>query len=174
MLDIQSLVMGELLQVFSAFIHRPQVHGSVAIGQEIDPAIPPHRVLAGAAVVGGQGDCFVSAVKFPEGLRGSALVTLCGAALGRQPREEERAAARIVASMGRLAERDDLYAIVAVDCGQLSVRQGRVPSGRVQYLSVWGPPYDAGIIAVEGSSDRQTAGGVNSVDLGWPLVACGE
>ena len=52
---VEALVEGVLLEPAALEVHRPDVHGAVAVAQEVDPVLPDHRVLARAGVIRGQG-----------------------------------------------------------------------------------------------------------------------
>src|SRR5262249_15322929 len=43
----------ELLERAAVRIHRPKVHGAVAVRREVDPALPPHWGFARTRVAGG-------------------------------------------------------------------------------------------------------------------------
>ena len=101
---VEAAVMRVLAEVPAALGHRPDVHRAITIAEEIDAAVPEHRVLAGALVVGGQRDGFLVAVGIPpDVLRRAALVPLGVAALKGKPREVQRLAGRIVTIRRSLA-----------------------------------------------------------------------
>ena len=47
-------MVGVLAEVAAVAVHRPEVHRAVAVAGEVDPAVPEHRLLAGAGVIGRQ------------------------------------------------------------------------------------------------------------------------
>ena len=88
--------------------HRPEVHRAVAIAQEVDPALPQHRRLAGARIVGRERNGFFRAEgERPQVLRRAAAIALGVAALKRQSREDEARAARVIRTVARLGERHE-------------------------------------------------------------------
>ena len=50
--DIPALMARVLFEAAAIVVHRPQIHGSIAVADEIDSTVPPHRILAGARIVG--------------------------------------------------------------------------------------------------------------------------
>src|ERR1700688_3523998 len=105
----------ELLQVFPALVHGPEVHRAVAITQEVDPMVPPHGVFAGTGVVRGQRNGLASAGETPDILSRSALVTFGLAALKRHASEKERLICILENALRRLAEGHQFDAILRVD-----------------------------------------------------------
>jgi hypothetical protein len=39
-IGVPALVARELFEILAVFVHRPEIHRAVAIGQKIDPAVP--------------------------------------------------------------------------------------------------------------------------------------
>src|SRR5437773_12228941 len=86
----------------------PEVHRPVTVTEKIQSAIPEHRVLAGALVVGRQLCGLLVAFYIPpQILCGAALVPLGVAALEGKPREVQGSAVWIVRAVTRLRERKD-------------------------------------------------------------------
>src|SRR5207237_724036 len=71
---VASLVLRVLLQPLAVLVHRPQVHGAVAVRKKINAAVPPHRILARAGILRGQRRGFLAFRVLPEVLRGAAFV----------------------------------------------------------------------------------------------------
>ena len=87
-LDVESAVMRELLHVVALRVHGEDVHGAVAVGEEIDAGVPEHGIVRGAGVVGGEGNGFGAGIVAPDIFGGAALVALGGAALPGEASEE--------------------------------------------------------------------------------------
>ena len=125
---VEAGVFGELPKIGAGFGHGPQVHGAVAIRDEVDPVVPPHGVLAGAGPVGCERNCLAAGIVTPEVLGRAALVAFGHAALEFGAGEEEAAGPVVFpctpAALGRLAEGhlDDI--VGSVDCGELPGGQG--------------------------------------------------
>ena len=117
---------GELLQLLALGIHGPEVHGAVAIGDEINALSPPHRRLAGAGeILGKRAGLGLAGSVFPQMLNGSALVTFGAAALEWQARKVECFARGIEYAIARLAQgQQRLLAGLEVNRGELPIRQG--------------------------------------------------
>src|SRR5215471_6767358 len=162
--------MSVLAKSLAGFVHRPQVHYAITVAQEIDSVIPPHGVLAGAFIVGGQRNRLASRGKAPQVLGGAALVALGGAPLCRLPRKEQSAPARVIASLSRLAERDELDPVIPVDGRQLGVGQGRVAAGGIHYLSIRSPTDHRCATSVKRAPHRQTALSAHRIDLSRTFI----
>src|SRR5262249_54562085 len=136
--DVPALVARVLFGVGAIGLHRPQVHGAVAVADEVHPALVPDRILAGAGVLRGQRLRLVRAVLvLPDGLGGAALVTLRVAALERQTGEEERLALVVITAVGRLGQRHEFapFALGAQgDADELRVGQRGEVARRVEQL----------------------------------------
>ena len=89
--------------------HRPDVHGAVAVAGEVDAVRSTTSASCWCrrkSAVSGVG-LAVAGHELPEVLRGAAPVAPRVAPLEREPREEERAARRVVGAVARLRERQD-------------------------------------------------------------------
>ena len=141
---VEALVGRVLLESAALEVHGPDVHGAVAVAQEIDPALPDHRVLARAGVVRGEGRGLVGPERVgPQVLGRAALVALGVAALEGETGEVERLARGVERSVGGLAERQEgLRVRGRVEDDELGVGQGRVFPGGVEDLAVRRPAGD--------------------------------
>ncbi len=171
---VPALVPGVLLQPLSALVHGPDVHGPVAVAEEIDAPVPVHRVLAGAREIRRQRDRFLARDVLPQLLGRPALVMLRLASLEILAREEQRLAVRSEHALCGLAQRNQLDPIVAIDGGKLAVRQRRIPPRAVQHLSIRRPALDSRVAALVSAPRGQPAGSGHRVDLGRPFVIGGE
>src|SRR6516162_8507796 len=98
-------MMGELFSVAAVRAHRPDIHSTVAIGSEINATLPPHRPFAGARIFRRQRlGLGIAATELPQILSCTALIPLRVAALGREPREEDRCARVLVTAIRGLGE----------------------------------------------------------------------
>src|SRR5581483_2102953 len=75
-LDVKDALVTELLHVLAVRGHGVEVADTVAVGNEVDTAIPEHRIGGGFRVVGGQRNSFRGGVETPDALGGAALVAL--------------------------------------------------------------------------------------------------
>ena len=141
-LDVPTLMVRVLFEVLSVRIHRPEVHAAIAIGEEIDAAVPPHGVLAGAREVAGERHGFLARGVLPNLLRGSALVALGLAALKWQAREEEGVAAGSQTPCAAWLRGTSSMRFSRVDGGELSVGQRRVAAGGVEDFAARSPADD--------------------------------
>ena len=173
---VESFVEGVLLEPAALEVHRPDVHGAVAIAQEVDPALPDHGVLARAGVVGRQGGGLVGADRVrPEVLGRAAFIPFGVTALERKPREIERPACRIERSVRGLAEREHgLGRRRRIKDDKLGVGQGRILLGGVEDLPVGSPADDRAALSREGAANGQAARERHRVDLGRALVLGGK
>ena len=73
-------------------VHGVDIHDAVAVGEEIDAAVPEHGVRGGAGVVGREGNGFVLAVEAPD-VFGRAAFVAFGLAGLREPAGEEEGVA---------------------------------------------------------------------------------
>ena len=114
-------VAGMLAKVCAIGVHRPEVHCSVAIRDEIDPVFPPHRRLAGAGKIGAQRHGFRCVQhELPQCLGRAALVAFGAAALKLLTREVKCAASGIQDAVTGLAEGQGFRrAARQIDHGQL-------------------------------------------------------
>ena len=96
------------LRVVSFFVHGEDVHDSVAIGEEVDAAVPEHRVGGSAGPVRSQGNGFIVAVELPDAFGGAALVALGLAGLLEPAGEKEVVVVGRVRSFSSLGQWDDL------------------------------------------------------------------
>ncbi len=169
---IPPLVVRVLAQVVAVLVHRPDVHGAVAVAQEVDAPAPPHRRLARARVVAGERHRFRRPLRvLPHALGGSAPVALRVAALEREPREEEGAPVGRPGGVRRLGERHGgALAARQVEAQELRVGQGAVPPRRVEERAVRRETDDPRPAAVERAADGRAAGERHRVDLGGAFV----
>src|ERR1700722_14195687 len=106
-----------LAKILAVFVHGPEIHGAIPIAQEMDAAVPPHRLLAGARKIRGERLGFFASGELPDVLSGTALVAFGGASLRRLAREEQRPATRVVTALRSLAQRNDFDPVVGSDDG---------------------------------------------------------
>src|SRR5438105_13820620 len=86
--NVEVGVMRVLAYVLAARVHRPEVHGAVAIAREVDASLPHHRRSARAVIVGGPGlSVFRVWREAPDVLCGAAAIAFRVAALPREPCE---------------------------------------------------------------------------------------
>jgi len=99
-----------LLQVAPRSVHRPDIHGAVAVGGEVDASLKDHRRAAGSGEIGGEvhGFVFLFAGPGPNGLGRSSLVALGLAPLRREAREVNAAAVRGERGIVCLSQREQL------------------------------------------------------------------
>ncbi len=169
-----------LFEIAAVGFHRPEVHCAVAVAEEINAALPRHRRLACARIVGGERDCFGVAVGiFPEVLRSAAFVAFGMAALKRQAREEERLARIVVNAVGRLVERhrpafrgDFLF--VEVEHDEPRLGQSRIGVRAGEDLAVRRPADERDRGPVERAPPRRAAGERHGVDLSGAVVMTDE
>jgi len=131
--------------------------------------LPPHGVLAGAGVVGRESDGFLARNIFPKALRGSTFVALRITALERKPSEEERVATCVIAALRRLAERNGVNTVAAINGEQFGIRKGRVACARKNDFAVRSPAIHAGF-SVKGTPCWNAARYRHGVDLGRAFV----
>ena len=108
-------MLGMLAESFAGLVHRPEVHGAVAIGGEVNTAAPIHRVRTGSSIVGGEGNSFRTGAPFPEGLGLAAFISLGNAGVLRAAGEEDRVAVVAIDTLERLVEGNPLNVIFGVD-----------------------------------------------------------
>ena len=175
-LHVQSHVVRVLLEVGPALVHGPEVHRAVAVACEVHPALPPHRVLAGTGEVGGQRDRLGASLdERPDVLGCSSTVPLRVAALERKPREEQRLAVRVVATIAGLRQREKPMSPAAdVERDQLLTRQRGVVARRVEHPAVRGPARDQGIAALPRPAGREAACQGHGEDLGRAFIRSRE
>ncbi len=98
-LHIPAFLVRVLAQTLSVFIHRPEIHHTIAITQEVDATLPVHGVLTGAGIAGGERDGFLTRQILPKALRGSTLVTFGVASLEGEASEKESLAGAVVRAL---------------------------------------------------------------------------
>ncbi|ULQ53343.1 hypothetical protein [Flavihumibacter fluvii] len=148
-----------MLQVFAVFVHGPEVHGAVAVGEEEDAVIGDHGAGAGAVEIGGEVNSFRFTIEGPDLFDEAAFIAFCFGALVREAGEEQGAAV-VVGAERSLPERDrfsDTGCRVQFD--QLRGRQLAVAAAAVEDFAVWGKSGDVDGVAIEvvGKSFRYAA-----------------
>ena len=88
-LHVKAAMMSELLHVVALRVHGEDVHRAVAVCEEIDAAVPEHRIVRSAGVIGSQRHGFGAGIVTPDIFGGAALIALRGASLPRQAGEEK-------------------------------------------------------------------------------------
>ena len=169
-----------LFRIASVRFHGPEVDGAVAVGEEVDAAMPPHGVLAGSREVGGEGRGLRVAVgELPDVLGGAAPVALGVAALEGQAREKQRLSGLVVGAVGRLGQRHEAahgreFRLANVEREQASFRQGGLGFGADEDFAVGRPADEVDVGGVPGAAAWDAAVDGHGVDLGGAVVLAGE
>ena len=145
-----------LFQAVPVSVHRVDVHHAVAVGKEVDPSVPEHRIVRGSGPVGGQRHGLRTGVVAPDVLRRAALVAFGLTRLPVVAREEKRVAVRRVARFRRLGQRNHLAPAAAVDGHQLGVGQSGVAAGADQHAPIGRPAGHCGV-TIPGAALGQAA-----------------
>ena len=163
-----------LLQILALGRHRPDVHYTVAIAQEVHAPLPEHRVLRRARIILGQRHGLRAGRPFPQALHFPALVALGRTALERQPREDHRFAIGQERGLGRLGQLDRRAPALQVQRDELRAGQRRKAPRPVQQPPVRGPARHHRAAAIPRAPRRQTALDRHRVNLIRPFVLRGE
>jgi hypothetical protein len=153
-LNIETALMGMLLQISAVLVHRVDVHDSVTVGKKIHAAFPSHRIIRGAGPVPREQHGFGTGFVAPDVFRGAALVAFRRTGLALKPREEERLTIRRVAARGCLSEGNNLFFAVGIDDHQFRVGKRGVTLGSNEQAPIRSPPGRDGI-SVPGAPLRQ-------------------
>src|SRR6185437_4678137 len=122
-LDVKDVLVTELLHVLAVRRHGVEITDAIAVGNEVNAAIPEHRIGGGSWIVGGKRNSFLGRVEAPDALGGAALVALGVARLRVPACEEERVAGSVVDGFGGLGERDELPIAAIVNENDLIIGQ---------------------------------------------------
>src|SRR5436190_23851136 len=93
-----------LLEVLARIVHRPDVHGAIAVGGKVKAIVVRHRFLARTGKIARHASGRHIPWKLPDVLGGASFITLRVTALERVPGEVENSIAAIT-SISSLRER---------------------------------------------------------------------
>ncbi len=156
--------MALLFDAVSVGVHGVDVHDAVAIAEEVDAAVPEHRLGRSAGVVGCEGNGFGFSVELPDALGSAALVAL-GFAWLLEPAGKEEDILRRIRRFGCFSEGNDFARAHIVDEHQLRFRQSGITRSADDQAAIGSKSFRPRI-AVPGAALRQAALDGHGVDLG--------
>ena len=174
--NIEVLVRRVLCEVVAAIGHRPKIHRAIAVGDEVDPAIPPHRVVTLSQVVRREFLCFGIAFRVaPYLTSGATGVAFRHVAMIGRPYEEHGIAGGVEAPLSPLTQWESPDgAGFWIDRNQLKIGQGGEMRGGVNEFALGRPRRAGRCLSLIGPTPRQAAFQGHGVKFFRPLVGCGE
>ena len=176
LLHVPARVLRVLAHVGALLVHRPDVHGAVAIGDEIHAAVPPQGRMTLSRIVRGHGHGLGLAFgELPDLARGPALVAPRHVLVERGTHEIESAAALVVGPFGSLGEGNPgALTRLEADGHELWIGQGGVALSGVDEVARGRPGRGDRRLGLEGSARGHPAFHRHRVDLNRSLVPRGE
>ena len=173
---VEVLRLRVLLHIAAVRLHRPHIQHAIAVAQEVEPTIPPHRIAVRAGVLRIElGRFCIALLEAPEILHPAAVIALRGATLLWQTDEEDRARRRVDHAITGLREGQHIAVVRhGIQRDELVVGQGGKLVRRVEHLVVRRPACDARRAALESLSHGSPAIHGHGIDLGETFVAADE